>query len=147
MSSPPGGASSSRSCSPSASWGLEVPYPPTPNVLSPTSVLIYLRGCARPDPAVRSVVRIAFDDQMWTARTEGGHLTIEVGDTAEADAAIATDPNTFNALIGDADALQAEIDAGRVTVDGDLNTLRRLLQEVEIKDGATPEQTNDRAHL
>jgi DNA-binding HxlR family transcriptional regulator len=128
-------------------WGLEVSVPPTPNVLSPTSALIYLRGCARPDPGVRSVVRIAFDDQVWTARTEGGHLTIEVGDVAEADAAIATDPYTFIALIGDGDALQAEIDAGRVTVDGDLNTLRGLLQEVEIKDGAAPEQTNDRAHL
>lgn len=113
-------------------WGLEVPYPPTPNVLSPTSALIYLQGCSCPDPGVRSVVRIAFDDQVWTARTEGGHLTIEVGDIAEADVAIATDPYTFNALVGDVDALQAEIAAGRVTVDGDLNALRRLLQEVEI---------------
>ena len=128
-------------------WGLEVPYPPTPNVLTPTSALIYLRGCSCPDPAVRSVVRIVFDDQIWTARTEGGHLTIEVGDTAEADATIATDPFTFNALIGDIDAIKAEIVAGRVTVDGDLNTLRRLLQEVELKEGATPEQMNDRAPL
>ena len=31
-------------------WGRQVPYPPPPNVLSPTSVLIYLRGCARPIP-------------------------------------------------------------------------------------------------
>jgi DNA-binding HxlR family transcriptional regulator len=128
-------------------WGLEVPYPPAPNVLTPTSVLIYLRGCSRPDPSVRSVVRIAFDDQVWTARAEDGHLTIEAGDSAEAEAVIATDPFTFNALIGDVDALQAGIDAGRITVEGDLDAPRRLLQEVDIKDGATPEQTNNRAHL
>jgi DNA-binding HxlR family transcriptional regulator len=127
-------------------WGLEVPYPPTPNVLTPTSVLIHLRGCSRPDPGVRGVVRIIFDDQVWTARTKGGHLTIEIGDIAEADATIATNPLTFNALIGDVDALQTEIDAGRVTVDGDLEVLRQLLQDVEIS-GATPEKTNGRAHL
>ena len=126
-------------------WALQVPYPPPPNVLSPTSVLIYLRCCARPDPTVRSAVRIAFDDQIWTARAEDGRLTIEVGDTAEADAAIATDPSTFNSLIGDTDAMKAEIAAGRVTVSGDLNTLRRLLQEVEIESVATPKEMNDRA--
>ena len=125
-------------------WGRQVPYPPPPNVLSPTSVLIYLRGCARPDPAARNVVRIVFDDQIWTARAKDGHLTIEVGDTAEADAAIATDPHIFNALIGDTDALQAEIDAGRVTVDGDVSALRRLLQGIDVS-GATPEQMSDRA--
>ncbi len=127
-------------------WGLRVPDPPGPNVLSPTSVLMYLRCCARPDPAVRSVVRIVFDDQIWTVRAKDGQLTVEVGDTGEADAAIATDPRTFNALIGDTDALQAEIDAGNVTVDGDVRALRRLLQGVDIS-GGTPEHICDTAPL
>jgi DNA-binding HxlR family transcriptional regulator len=113
-------------------WGLDVPLPEPPNVLSPASALLYLRGRARPDPtAPPSAVRIAVGDQVWIARAREGHLIIGVGDAAEVDAAIATDPYTFSALIGDADALEAGVAAGTVIVDGDLGALRRLFREVE----------------
>jgi hypothetical protein len=62
-------------------------------------------------------------------------MTIAVGDTAEADAAIKSDPHTFSALIGDNQALERAIHTGKVDVMGDLGALRRTLQEVELSDG------------
>lgn len=113
-------------------WGLHVHPPPPPNVLSPTSVLIYLRGRARPDPAApQNVVRIQLDDQVWVARTDHGHMTIEAADTTEADAVIRSDPFTFNALIEDVNALAPAIAAGTVSIEGDLEAVRRLFQDVE----------------
>jgi DNA-binding HxlR family transcriptional regulator len=116
-------------------WGVQIPPPSPPNVLTGTSALIYLRCCARPDPTVRSVVGVVFDDQIWTVRTEDGDLTIEVGDTAKADATITTDPYTFNEIIGDVTGLHSVVAAGRASVDGDLKVLQRLLEEIEIEAG------------
>jgi DNA-binding HxlR family transcriptional regulator len=114
-------------------WGLQVPVPPPPNVLSATSVLIYLRGCAQPDrSAAPIVVRIELDDQVWTARTDHGRLTIIAGEPPSADAEIKTDPQTLNTLIGDGTALEAGIAAGAVAVSGDIDVLRRLLQHVDL---------------
>jgi DNA-binding HxlR family transcriptional regulator len=123
-------------------WGLHVPPPPPPTVLSPTSALIYLRSRARPDPsAPATAVRIELDDQVWTARTEQGRLTVTAGGGSGVDAAITSDPRTFSALIGEADALDAAIAAGGVRVDGDVTVLRRLLHDVEL-DSGTPSPTS-----
>jgi DNA-binding HxlR family transcriptional regulator len=120
-------------------WGLKVPLSPPPVVLSPTSVLIYLRGCARPDPtSPPTVVRIEMDDQVWTARADQGQMTVTAGDTSKADATIKSDPYTFHALIGDSDALEAGTASGAVSVNGDLSALMRMLQDVELSGGASP---------
>jgi DNA-binding HxlR family transcriptional regulator len=120
-------------------WGLQVPLPSAPTVLSPTSALVYLRSCARPDPsAPPTLVRIELDGQIWTARTELGHLTITVGDTPDVDAEIKSDAHILNALIGDAEALDSAIQDGTVSVNGDPEVLRRLFQDVEVSHRSWP---------
>jgi DNA-binding HxlR family transcriptional regulator len=114
-------------------WGVQLMPPSPPNVLSPTSALIYLRSCARPDAQKPStVVRIELDDQIWTVQTDHADLTIEVGDAADADATLESDPYTFSALIGDTQALKRGIRDGTVEVTGDLGAVIRMLQEVEL---------------
>ena len=117
-------------------WGTRVPVPQPPAVLSPTSALIYLRSCARPDPAAPPVVvRVELNDQVWIARAEKGRLTIAAGDAAEADAGIRCDPYEFNTFIGDSGALDAAIGEGTVSVSGDLGALRRLFQGAQLDKG------------
>ncbi len=80
-------------------WGLRFPLPPTPTTLSATSVLIFLRGSARPDPqAPAATYRLELDDQVWTVRTEN--------------------PDVLDAAICDGSAAAA----------GDLPALGRLLR-------------------
>ncbi len=56
-------------------WGLRSPLPPAPTTLSATSVLIFLRASARPDPqAPAATYRLELDDQVWTVRTQRGRL-------------------------------------------------------------------------
>src|SRR5450432_2298106 len=56
-------------------WAIDTPLPPAPVTLSATSVLLFLRGSARPDPqAPPATYRLEFDDRVWTARTEAGRL-------------------------------------------------------------------------
>jgi DNA-binding HxlR family transcriptional regulator len=113
-------------------WGIQAPTPAPPNVLSPTSALIYLRSCARPDPsAAPSAVRINLDNQTWTARTDHGELMITADHTEDVDAEVRTDPWTFNAPIGNATALQAAIGGTTVTISGDSDAAKRLLLEVD----------------
>jgi DNA-binding HxlR family transcriptional regulator len=103
-------------------WGLDVPLPPSPT-LSATSVLLYLRGVARPG----GVFAIGLDDRVWTVRTVAGRVRVEPGEPARPDASLRTDPATLNALLADPVTLRATIDSGKATATGDLAALRRLL--------------------
>lgn len=124
-------------------WGLQAPLPSAPNVLSPTSALIYLRSCARPDPSAQpTAVRIDLDHQIWTARTDHGHLAIISGDASDVDAAVQTSPCIFNRLIGDAAALEAGIEAATVNVIGDLDAVRQLLLDVDVPRDAHVDHAN-----
>jgi DNA-binding HxlR family transcriptional regulator len=114
-------------------WGLQFPRPEPPVALSPISVLLYWRGCARPDPATApAAVRIELDDRTWTARVAGERLEVEGGNTARADAVIRTDPATLNDLIGSPDGLRRAVRRGSVSVEGDEAAIERLLGQVEI---------------
>ena len=121
-------------------WGLGVPQPTGPTTLSATSVLLYLRGAARPDPrAPDSTVRVELDGDVWTVRAAGGEVRVEPGEpgqpgepggTGAADASIGTDPQTLNALLDDPSTLDDAVAAGTVRVEGRLPALRRLLGAV-----------------
>jgi DNA-binding HxlR family transcriptional regulator len=112
-------------------WGLRVPLPATPTTLSATSVLLFLRGSAHPDPqAPLSTYRLELDDQVWTVRTEAGQVQVRSGEPAEADASLRTGPKTLNALLEDPGALDAAISDGSASAAGDLPALRRLLEGV-----------------
>jgi DNA-binding HxlR family transcriptional regulator len=113
-------------------WGLQFPRPDTPVTLSPVSVLLYWRGCARPDPsAAPSMVQVQLDDRPWTVRAADGRFDVQAGDTSRVDAVIRSDPATLNDLIGAPSRLRAAIRSGAAEVQGDEAVVRRLLQQVE----------------
>jgi DNA-binding HxlR family transcriptional regulator len=112
-------------------WGLRVPLP-EPAALSATSVLIYLRGAAHPDPAAPATTyRVELDGRMWTVRTAGGRVGVECGETAPADATLRTTPAALNALLAEPAALDEAVSAGDATVEGDVRAVRRLLRSVK----------------
>ncbi|MEV6878809.1 winged helix-turn-helix transcriptional regulator [Amycolatopsis sp. NPDC051128] len=109
-------------------WGARVPLP-RPATLGATSVLLFLRGSARPRGT--ACYRVELDSRVWTVRTKPGLLTVEPGEPATPDAAIRTDPPTLNALLGKPAELDAAITGGRMTIEGDRKAVRRLLREHE----------------
>src|SRR4051812_46075320 len=112
-------------------WGARLSPPPPPFALSATSILLYLRGAARPDAQEPpAVYRMELDDRVWTVRTEAGQVEVEPVEPDRPDAALRTDPVTLNALLAAPAGLDAAIRAGHATVDGDLAALHRLLRAV-----------------
>ncbi len=115
------------------SWGVRVPLPPAPTTLSATSVLLFLRTSARPDPtASATIYRVELDDRVWTIRAAAGQVHVEPGEPTTADVCFRTDPETLNALLDDPAALDTAMSDGNVVAAGDLSALRRLLQAVTI---------------
>jgi DNA-binding HxlR family transcriptional regulator len=109
-------------------WGLRVPLPPEPTTLSATSVLLFLRGSAHPDPAAPETTYLfELDDRMWTLRAASGQVDIQPGEPAAAAASLRTTPKTLNALLDDPDALDAAMSDGTAIAEGDLAALRGLL--------------------
>lgn len=118
-------------------WGLRVPLPPEPVALSATSVLLFLRGMAHPDPAApASVARFEIDGGVWTVRAESGRLDITCGEPAAWDVTLRCDPATLNALVQDPAAFGAHLADGRALVTGDTAALTRLLESCQA--GQTP---------
>ena len=118
-------------------WGLRVPLPPEPVTLSATSVLIFLRGSAHPDPgAPPATYRVELDDRTWTVRAADGQVHVEPGEPESPRASIRTDPGTLNVLLSDPGSLDRAIEDGSVTVTGDLQSVRKLLQAAMSTDTA-----------
>lgn len=112
-------------------WGVRVPLPATPTTLSATSVLLFLRGSARPDPkAPPTVCRLDLHNRVWTIRTEDGHVQVLAGEPDEPDASLRTDPETLNALLEDPGKLDAAVSDGTAAIAGDPSSLRQLLDAV-----------------
>lgn len=112
-------------------WGLRISLPPEPTTLSATSVLLFLRGSARPDPAEPTATyRLELDDRVWNIRSASGQVDIQPGEPASAAASLRTNPKTLNTLLDDPATLDASISDGSAVVTGDLAALRRLLRAV-----------------
>jgi DNA-binding HxlR family transcriptional regulator len=105
-------------------WGSSFPAPERGH-LSATSVLLFLRDSRHPDPG--SVYRISLDDQIWTVRTVDGEVKVEPGAPPAPDAGLHTDPATLNDLLADPAALASAVAAGKASITGDEEALRRLL--------------------
>ncbi|HEU5026576.1 MAG TPA: helix-turn-helix domain-containing protein [Spirillospora sp.] len=112
-------------------WGVEAPQPPAPAVLSATSVLIFLQGAGRPDPAAPPLTcRLELQGRVWTVRMAAGRVEVEAGEPATADVSLRTEPATLSALLVEPDALETACAEGRAAVAGDLAAVRRLLHSV-----------------
>jgi DNA-binding HxlR family transcriptional regulator len=108
-------------------WGLRRPPPPQPT-LSATSILLFLRGCAHPDPAAPAAVyRLELDDRVWSVRSASGQIDIQPGEPAAPDASLRTDPTTLNSLLADPVGFDAALADGSVLAAGDLAAVRLLL--------------------
>ncbi len=109
-------------------WAAGVPLPPDPT-LSATSVLLFLRGVIRPNPATSSIVcGLQLEDRMWTVRTVDGDMDVQQGEPTDADVVLRTDPLTLNTLLSQPHTLDAAISQGTVVVEGNVSALRELLQ-------------------
>ena len=112
-------------------WGTDAPQPPPPAALSATSVLIFLRGAARPDPSAPPVnCRLELDGRVWTVGLDSGRVHDQPGETATAAVSLRTDPKTLSALLEDPAALAAACADGSAAVVGDLSAIDRLLHAV-----------------
>jgi DNA-binding HxlR family transcriptional regulator len=112
-------------------WGIDAPQPEAPAALSATSVLIFLRGAARPDPqAPPASLRLELDGRVWTVRLESGRAAVEPGEPSTAAASLRTDPKTFSALLIDPSTLAAACADGRAAVIGDRAAISGLLHSV-----------------
>jgi DNA-binding HxlR family transcriptional regulator len=120
-------------------WGIRVPLPPTPTTLSATSVLLFLRTCARVDTgAVPMVCRVELDDRVFAVRIEDGQLHVQAGEPTMPDVSLRTDPGTLNALLDEPSKLDAAVSEGSAAVTGDLSALRWLLGTVVARAPAAP---------
>ena len=112
-------------------WGIDAPQPSPPAALSATSVLIFLRGAARPDPsAPPTTCRRELDGRVWTVRMVSGKVEVQPGEPATAAASLRTEPTTLSALLSDPAALTTACADGRAAVVGDLSAIDRLLHAV-----------------
>lgn len=109
-------------------WGARLRRPDGQPSLSPTSVLLFWRGCLRRHPSPPSdVYRVQLDERAWTIHTHAGQPEIDPGEPASPVAGLRTDADTLNALLEDPTSLDAMITSDHVETDGDLSALRRLL--------------------
>jgi DNA-binding HxlR family transcriptional regulator len=112
-------------------WGAQVPPPPPPATISATSILLFLRSAARPDPqAPPTVCRMELDERVWAVRVEAGEVRVEPDEPDRPDVCLRTDPVALNALLAAPATLDEALRDGRATVTGDLGALRRLLHAV-----------------
>jgi DNA-binding HxlR family transcriptional regulator len=116
-------------------WGLTCPRPPAPAVLGPTTVLLYLRTRACPEPGdPPATVVVELEGQAWTIQSGEGEMAVHVGQAPTADATLRTSPSTLMDLIGAPAKLRSAIHSGAATVSGDQERIRRLLQQVRPAD-------------
>jgi DNA-binding HxlR family transcriptional regulator len=109
-------------------WGLQYPAPEAPQPLSAVSVLVFLRGSARPDPgAPPATYRLELDGQVWTVQTGGAQLHVQPGEPASWDAALRASPTSLNAVLADPATLDVALANGTMAAEGDMAAIRRLL--------------------
>jgi DNA-binding HxlR family transcriptional regulator len=112
-------------------WGIDAPQPPPPTSLSATSVMIFLEGAARPDPAAPPMTcRLELDSRVWTVRLASGRVEVQPGEPAAAAVSLRTEPKTLSALLADPATLATACADGSVAVVGDLSAIDRLLHAV-----------------
>jgi DNA-binding HxlR family transcriptional regulator len=112
-------------------WGIDTPQPPEPTALSATSVLIFLQGAARPDPAGPPMTcRLELDGRVWTVRLASGRAEVQAGEPATADVSLRADPKTLGGLLADPRTLATACANGSVAVVGDMSAIGRLLHAV-----------------
>lgn len=111
-------------------WGLQVPRPDSAQ-LSPTSVMLFLQGAARPDRGLDgSEMLIELSDRPFAVRCADGRLHARAGGPDKQSGSLYSDPMTFYDLLRRHVDLRAGIEDGRVRVAGDQSKLSALIDAV-----------------
>lgn len=107
-------------------WGLGAPRPPR-STLSPSSVLLFLRGSADVDSATPNmVVQLVLDERVFTVKIQEMELQVEATKPRASDVALTCSPMTlYDLLSGEVDVATAVAD-GRAHVDGERSRLQLL---------------------
>ena len=114
-----------------ARWGMRSPVVPLEGVLTPDSVMLgmstFFDGSA--DPAWTATYQLRLERDSYLVRVEGGRLAELVRDEARGpvDATVETDIGTLLAVQSGEESLEAAAQAGRLTLAGDAQAVRRLL--------------------
>jgi len=111
-----------------ARWNLRSPQPRPRGPVSPDSIMLALRSTF--DPAstqdVRGCLTITLENDRYTVRVDHGRLDIDRNPAPDADATLATDQETLHELIVEPRSVDEAERAGRATVTGDRDFVRRL---------------------
>jgi DNA-binding HxlR family transcriptional regulator len=107
-------------------WGSGEPSP-QPGSLSPSAVLLFLRGSALARPLAHTY-RVKLDETVWTISSHDDVLQVTPGDPEAPAASLETDPDTLNALLLDPSGLDGAVASGAARVAGSRAALRRLLR-------------------
>jgi DNA-binding HxlR family transcriptional regulator/putative sterol carrier protein len=111
-------------------WGGANAYEPLPDMgMSLDSHVISLQALFAPALAegLRARVDLRLGDQRFKAEVADGAFTVVRGAHAEPDATITAEAGDFLALVRGVLDLDAALAAGRVTIDGDVDLVRRFL--------------------
>jgi DNA-binding HxlR family transcriptional regulator len=113
-------------------WGIESPVVEREGGVGADSVMLSLRSSFREQGDWNAMFDIDLDGNHFTVCVVDGHLTdVARGQGREQpDATIETDTATLDALIGGGQTLPAALDAGLITVTGDADAARRLMEAV-----------------
>ena len=111
-------------------WGLRIPMP-EPVTLSPSSVLLFLRGSAQVDAETPdSVIGLILDRRVFTVTVHDGELHVYAGEPNASAATLECDPATLNDLLSGALDLKTAIGTGRAAIAGDETKLELLIAAV-----------------
>jgi DNA-binding HxlR family transcriptional regulator len=115
-------------------WGMRSPVVPLEGDISADTVFLGLRAFFTPQrgPAWSATYRIRLERDVYHVEVVDGDLTSVVrGDhPGHPDAVVDTDYRTLGSVLGHERSLASAIDAGALTVTGDLQAVHRLVDAV-----------------
>jgi len=110
-------------------WGASSPFFDREQGLSVTSAVLSQRTMFRPEAAIDADLSISINlngQQFW-ARVDDGQFSIEPGDAARVDAAVATDPSTLASVLYGGRDLTEAVKAQELELEGDISAFERYL--------------------
>jgi DNA-binding HxlR family transcriptional regulator len=107
-------------------WALRSPLEPSGS-LSAVSAMLTLRTYYASADDWSAAVQVRLGDRTYLARIAGARVRVTADQASTTDATVETDPGTFVALLTGQQELGATIAAGGVRVDGDVETVRRMV--------------------
>lgn len=120
-------------------WAVRSPLLDADGTLSAVSAILTLRTFFTPglcDPWT-ATYEVRFDEEQFVAHVDGDRINVTRGVATDPDATIESDPRTFVDVVSGIMDIDAAVDAGRLTVTGDLGAVTRLVTSI-VKPSEVP---------